>query len=50
MYSLWIFGEAIEEVFGSKKFLRLYLLSILGGGAELLQVSVQCVNEAVVVV
>jgi membrane associated rhomboid family serine protease len=31
MYSLWIFGEAIEEVFGSKKFLRLYLLSILGG-------------------
>lgn len=31
MYSLWIFGEAIEEVFGAKKFLRLYLLSILGG-------------------
>jgi membrane associated rhomboid family serine protease len=31
MYSLWIFGEAIEETFGSKKFLRLYLLSILGG-------------------
>jgi membrane associated rhomboid family serine protease len=31
MYSLWIFGEALEEFFGSKKFLRLYLLSILGG-------------------
>jgi len=31
MYSLWIFGEALEEYLGSKKFLWLYLISILGG-------------------
>ncbi len=31
MYSLWIFGEAIENSVGTKKFLWLYLLSILGG-------------------
>lgn len=31
MYSLWIFGEAIEEFLGSKKFLTLYLASIVGG-------------------
>ena len=31
MYSLWIFGEAIENYLGTKKFLTLYLLSILGG-------------------
>lgn len=31
MYSLWIFGEAIEEFVGQKRFLSLYLLSIVGG-------------------
>jgi membrane associated rhomboid family serine protease len=31
MYSLWIFGEAIEDFLGAKKFVWLYLLSILGG-------------------
>jgi membrane associated rhomboid family serine protease len=31
MYSLWIFGEAIEEIIGAKKFTWLYLLSIVGG-------------------
>jgi membrane associated rhomboid family serine protease len=31
MYSLWIFGEAIESYVGTRKFLWLYLLSILGG-------------------
>lgn len=31
MYSLWIFGEAVENYLGTKKFLWLYLLSILGG-------------------
>lgn len=31
MYSLWIFGEALEEYLGAKKFLWLYLMSILGG-------------------
>lgn len=31
MYSLWIFGEAIEQYIGAKKFLTLYLLSIVGG-------------------
>jgi membrane associated rhomboid family serine protease len=36
MYSLWIFGEALEEFLGSKKFLSLYLLSILGGSVAYL--------------
>ena len=31
MYSLWIFGEAIENFLGSKRYVWLYLLSILGG-------------------
>jgi len=31
MYSLWIFGEAIENYLGSKRYIWLYLLSILGG-------------------
>lgn len=31
MYSLWIFGEAIEGYIGAKKFTSLYLLSIVGG-------------------
>ena len=31
MYSLWIFGEALENIFGAKRFVWLYLLSILGG-------------------
>jgi len=31
MYSLWIFGEAIEGIIGAKKFTWLYLLSIVGG-------------------
>ena len=31
MYSLWIFGEAIENSLGAKRFVWLYLLSILGG-------------------
>lgn len=31
MYSLWIFGEAIENYLGSKKFIWLYLMSIVGG-------------------
>jgi membrane associated rhomboid family serine protease len=31
MYSLWIFGEAIEEFIGAKRFLWLYLASIVGG-------------------
>lgn len=31
MYSLWIFGEAIESYIGAKHFLWLYLLSIVGG-------------------
>jgi len=36
MYSLWIFGEALEEFLGTKKFLWLYLLSILGGSVAYL--------------
>jgi len=31
MYSLWIFGEAIENFIGAKRFVWLYLLSIVGG-------------------
>lgn len=31
MYSLWIFGEAIESYLGSKRYVWLYLLSIVGG-------------------
>jgi membrane associated rhomboid family serine protease len=31
MYSLWIFGTALENVLGTKKFLWLYLASIVGG-------------------
>ena len=31
MYSLWIFGEAIENYLGAKRFVWLYLLSIVGG-------------------
>jgi membrane associated rhomboid family serine protease len=31
MYSLWIFGDALERILGSKKFLWLYLGSIVGG-------------------
>ena len=31
MYSLWVFGEAIESYLGGKRFVVLYLLSILGG-------------------
>lgn len=31
MYSLWIFGEAIEDFLGAKKFVWLYLASIVAG-------------------
>jgi membrane associated rhomboid family serine protease len=31
MYSLWIFGEALEGLLGAKRFFWLYFLSILGG-------------------
>ena len=31
MYSLWIFGEALEEILGAKKFVLLYIGAILGG-------------------
>jgi membrane associated rhomboid family serine protease len=31
MYSLWIFGEAIENFLGAKRYVWLYLLSIVGG-------------------
>ena len=31
LYSLWIFGEALEQALGAKKYLTLYLLSIVGG-------------------
>ena len=31
MYSLWIFGEALERFIGSKRFLFLYLASIVAG-------------------
>ena len=31
MYSLWIFGEAIENYLGAKRYVWLYLLSIVGG-------------------
>ena len=31
MYSLWIFGEAIESWLGAKRFVLLYLSSILAG-------------------
>ena len=31
MYSLWIFGEAIEQFLGPKRFVWLYLASIIGG-------------------
>ena len=31
MYSLWIFGEAIEQYLGPKRFVWIYLASIVGG-------------------
>lgn len=31
MYSLWVFGDALEQILGSKRFLWLYLGSIVGG-------------------
>jgi membrane associated rhomboid family serine protease len=32
MYSLWIFGEALERALGPQKFLTLYLGSVVAGG------------------
>lgn len=32
MYSLWIFGEALERALGQNKFLLLYLGSVVAGG------------------
>lgn len=31
MYSLWIFGEALENFLGPRKFVWLYIASIIGG-------------------
>lgn len=37
MFALWMFGTAVEQVFGWKKFLTFYLLS--GSGAAIIQVA-----------
>ncbi len=33
MYSLWLFGRDVEQVYGAKEFLRVYLLLIVVSGA-----------------
>jgi membrane associated rhomboid family serine protease len=37
MFALWMFGTAVEQVFGWKKFLTFYILS--GFGAALIQIA-----------
>lgn len=32
MFGLWMFGSAVEQVYGSKEFLRFYLVTIVLGG------------------
>lgn len=32
MYSLWIFGEVLEQALGQKRYLTLYVGSVLAGG------------------
>jgi membrane associated rhomboid family serine protease len=35
MFALWQFGPRVERLFGSSRFLRLYVLSALGGAAAM---------------
>lgn len=32
LYSIWIFGEVLENILGLKKFVTLYMGSVIGGG------------------
>lgn len=44
MYSLWIFGMAVERIIGSKRFLILYLVAGLGAAAA--QLGVQTMSHS----
>ncbi|MFO0006508.1 MAG: rhomboid family intramembrane serine protease, partial [bacterium] len=39
MYGLWIFGSALEQVWGARRLLQYYLVSVLVAGLVLLMVA-----------